>query len=190
MKKAIFALISTILLILTILSIKAYRRFNADTATTEAATSEITTESTKAPETAKPSETTTQKETKTATSSQAKPTERESTTEALWLPSPELDEPQHLGKFYITGYTAEEGFAEGSATASGIGCRPGICAMNNQQRKELGIKYGDSIFIEGLGIYQVQDCGCAYGVIDIWCYKNAEAYALTGFYEVYTQKGV
>jgi len=90
-----------------------------------------------------------------------------------------------LGRFYITGYTAEEGFAEGSATASGVGCRPGICAMNNTQRKELGIEWGDSIYIEGLGTYQVQDCGCAYGVIDIWFRTNATAYRCTGYYDVY-----
>jgi len=32
---------------------------------------------------------------------------------------------------YITGYTAEEGFPEGSATASGYGVRSGYCALNN-----------------------------------------------------------
>jgi 3D (Asp-Asp-Asp) domain-containing protein len=90
-----------------------------------------------------------------------------------------------LGRFKVTGYTAEEGFPQGSATASGVGCRPGICAMNNAQRMELGIQYGDTIYIEGLGSYQVQDCGCAYGVIDIWLHTDAQAYAITGHYEVF-----
>jgi len=88
-------------------------------------------------------------------------------------------------RMYITGYTAEEGFYEGSATASGLGCRPGICAMNNTQRKELGIQYGDTIFVEGLGAYTVADCGCGYDVIDIWVYSDAEAYRITGYYDVW-----
>ena len=90
-----------------------------------------------------------------------------------------------LGTFYITGYTAEEGFPYGSTTASGVGVKPGICAMNNSQRKELGIKYGDKIYIDGLGTFTVADCGCAYGVVDIWVYTNAEAYSMTGYYNVY-----
>lgn len=88
-------------------------------------------------------------------------------------------------RMWITGYTAEEGFYEGSATASGIGCRPGICAMNNQQRKDLGIQYGDTIYVEGLGAYTVADCGCGYDVIDIWVYSDAEAYRITGYYDVW-----
>lgn len=88
-------------------------------------------------------------------------------------------------RMYITGYTAEEGFYEGSATASGLGCRPGICALNNAQRVELGIKYGDTIFIEGLGAYTVADCGCGYDVVDIWVYSDAEAYRITGYYDVW-----
>lgn len=92
---------------------------------------------------------------------------------------------EYLGRFYITGYTEEEGFPEGSATASGVGVRPGICALNNAQRKELGIEYGETIYIDGLGEFTVADCGCAYGVVDVWCYTNAEAYSMTGYYEVY-----
>lgn len=92
---------------------------------------------------------------------------------------------QYIGKFYITGYTAEEGFPEGSATASGVGAKPGICALNNSQRRELGIDYGDTIYIDGLGEFTVADCGCAYGVVDVWVYTNAEAYSMTGYYEVY-----
>jgi len=29
------------------------------------------------------------------------------------------------------------------------------------------------------------DCGCGWGVVDIWVYSNAEAYAMTGYYDVY-----
>jgi len=90
-----------------------------------------------------------------------------------------------IGTMYITGYTAEEGFQEGSATASGYGVRPGYCALNNSQRQSLGISYGDKIYIEGLGTYTVMDCGCSWGVVDVWVYTNAEAYTITGNYAVY-----
>lgn len=91
----------------------------------------------------------------------------------------------YLGTFYITGYTAEEGFSEGSATASGYGVRSGYCAMNDSQRRSLGISYGDQIYVAGLGTYTVMDCGCGWGTVDIWFYTNAEAYSITGYREVY-----
>lgn len=91
----------------------------------------------------------------------------------------------YIGTMYVTGYTAEEGFPEGSATASGYGVRPGYCAMNDSQRQALGIRYGDRIYVEGLGTYTVMDCGCGWGVVDIWVYTDAEAYAITGNYAVY-----
>ena len=91
----------------------------------------------------------------------------------------------YIGTMWITGYTAEEGFPEGSATASGYGVRPGYCAMNDSQRRSLGISYGDQIFVEGLGTYMVMDCGCDCGIVDIWVYTNAEAYSITGSRAVY-----
>lgn len=91
----------------------------------------------------------------------------------------------YIGIMYVTGYTAEEGFPLYSATSSGYGVRPGYCAMNSDQRRALGISYGDQISVEGLGTYTVMDCGCSWGVVDIWLYTNAEAYAITGYYNVY-----
>ena len=91
----------------------------------------------------------------------------------------------YIGTFWITGYTAEEGFPEGSDTASGYGVRLGYCAMNLSQMDTLGIRYGDQIRVEGLGTYMVMDCGCNWGVVDIWVYTNAEAYSITGNYDVY-----
>ena len=91
----------------------------------------------------------------------------------------------YIGTMKITGYTAEEGFYKGSATASGVPVGEGMCALNNAQRKSLGISYGDSIYISGLGTYTVVDCGCSWGVVDVWVWTNAEAYAMTGYYEVY-----
>lgn len=91
----------------------------------------------------------------------------------------------YIGSLKVTGYTDEEGFTYGSATASGVPIGEGMCALNNTQRQELGIYYGDKIYIEGLGTYTVVDCGCRYGVVDVWFWTNAEAYAVTGYYDVY-----
>lgn len=91
----------------------------------------------------------------------------------------------YIGTMFITGYTAEEGFPEGSETASGYGVRPWYCAMNDGQRQSLGISYGDQIYVDGLGTYTVMDCGCDWGCVDIWLYTNAEAYEITGFRDVY-----
>lgn len=142
-------------------------------------------------------ETTTEVTTKTQT--KAKPKQTESYTEYRETkPDTEDSEPDteavteqeqsdatYLGTFWITGYTAEEGFPEGSATASGCGVRPGYCAMNADHRWSLGIRYGDQIYVEGMGTYTVMDSGCDWGVVDIWVYSNAEAYNITGFREVW-----
>lgn len=111
----------------------------------------------------------------------------EPVSETYTLPEPvtERHDYGYIGTMWITGYTAEEGFPEGSATASGYGVRPGYCAMNDSQRRALGISYGDQIYVEGLGTYTVMDCGCGWGTVDIWVYLNAEAYRITGYREVY-----
>lgn len=165
--------------------IASNRELKNEAETTTTAVTEVTEmKTTKTATTNKTAETTTKTKTKKKTAKTEAPettTKRKSLTERL----SEKIGKTHLGRFYITGYTAEEGFPEGSATASGFGCRPGICALNNAQRKELGIDYGETIYIDGLGEFTVADCGCAYGVVDVWCYTNAEAYAMTGNYEVY-----
>ena len=125
-------------------------------------------------------ETTTIKETTTEHTTIKEETTSETSTE-------NKKEKRLLGTFKITGYTAEEGFGYGSDTASGVGCRPGICAMNRFEMRELGISYGDYIYVEGLGKYQVADCTAdrITNTVDIWVYTNAEAYSITGYREVY-----
>lgn len=98
---------------------------------------------------------------------------------------PATERNGYIGTMWITGYTAGEGFPEGSATASGYGVRSGYCAMNDSQRRSLGISYGDRIYVDGLGTYTVMDSGCGWGVVDIWVQTNAEAYRITGYREVY-----
>ena len=90
-----------------------------------------------------------------------------------------------LGLFLITGYTAEAGFPEGQATHSGHPVGPGVCAMNYWQRITLGIEWGEQLEIVGLGTFTVYDSGCPYGVVDVWVPTNAEAYAMTAYYDVY-----
>ena len=95
----------------------------------------------------------------------------------------------YMGRFWITGYTDEEGFYYGKQTASydthGFTCKPGICAMNTSRRKELGLKWGDQIYVEGIGTLIVADCGCSYNTVDVWVYTDAEADSITGYRDVY-----
>ena len=105
--------------------------------------------------------------------------------EAVEYQQPEQSCGGEIGIMYVTGYSAEEGFEEGEQTASGAPVGPGVCAMNAGQMCDLGISYGDYIRVEGLGTFCVLDCGCDWGVVDIWCYTNAEAYRITDSYMVY-----
>ncbi len=127
------------------------------------------------------------KETQTKPKKQAEVKEVEPETETTRQNS--SNHGAYIGKFKITGYTAEEGFYYGKQTASydthGYTCKPGICAMNSQRRRDLGLNYGDQIYIEGLGTYTVADCGCNYNVVDIWVYTDAEAANLTSYRDVY-----
>jgi hypothetical protein len=54
--------------------------------------------------------------------------------------------------------------------------------MNNSQRKELGLSYGDIIYIDGpiiKGYYTLEDRGCGRDVIDVFCNNRAECYKIT-----------
>lgn len=57
--------------------------------------------------------------------------------------------------------------------------------MNKGQMSSLGISYGDSIYIDGLGTYTVEDCGCKWGVIDVFCDTVPDCYALTSYADAY-----
>ena len=115
------------------------------------------------------------------------PLTAEPVSETYTLPDPvtECYDDGYIGTFYITGYTAEEGFLEGSATASGYGARPGYCAINSDRRRALGISWGDQVYVEGLGTFTVMDSGCDWNTVDIWCYTDAYASDITGYYDVY-----
>ena len=173
MRKVIFTLIILAIIIVGVIAETKIAQNYIKTTTTESVS--VTESTSLPPATEKPSETNTE------------PILTISETETTEEITEESKNGQYLGRWYITGYTAEEGFAYGSTTKSGVGCKPGICAMNNEQRKTLGINWGDSIYVEGHGVYRVQDSTAdyIYNTIDIWYYTNEEAMAATGFYEVW-----
>lgn len=86
----------------------------------------------------------------------------------------------YLGNMRITGYVAT-----GNATASGEMPYVGGVALSTSY----GIPYGTRIYIEGFGEYIVNDTGCAYGVVDVFCNTIDECYALTSYADVYLLGG-
>ena len=91
---------------------------------------------------------------------------------------------KYLGNFRITGYCGDGQSASGK--------RPVVnhtIAMNNAQRKSMGLSYGDVIYIEGdtiKGYYTLEDCGCGWGVIDVFCSNEAECYRITSYADAYS----
>jgi|GEM_PF-3783779 len=81
-----------------------------------------------------------------------------------------------LGSLKITGYVAT-----GKKTASGVYPYVGGVAMS----KKYGLPWGTKIYIEGLGYYTLNDTGCKYGVVDVFCSSVKECYALTSNANVY-----
>jgi len=86
-----------------------------------------------------------------------------------------------LGNFKITGYVDT-----GNATASGVYPKSNhTVAMNKSQMHELGLKYGDTIYIEDLGEFTIEDCGCNWEVVDVFCDSVSECYKITSYKDVY-----
>lgn len=88
----------------------------------------------------------------------------------------ETETKTYLGNLRITGYVAT-----GNPTASGEIPYVGGVALN----QSYGLAYGTKIYIEGFGEYIVNDTGCAYGVVDVFCNTVEECYALTSYADVY-----
>lgn len=99
---------------------------------------------------------------------------------------PPVEEPQpveseecsmtYLGNLKITGYVAT-----GNPTASGCYPYVGGVAMS----RSYGLPWGTTIYIDGLGYYTLNDCGCSYGVVDVFCDSISECYDLTSWRDVY-----
>jgi hypothetical protein len=84
-----------------------------------------------------------------------------------------------LGTYQIYGYNpldpsqVGKGVADG-VTASGEQAIPGeTCAMSRD------VPYGTMVYVEGLGVYRVNDRGVGRGVVDIAAATDAECYAIT-----------
>lgn len=89
---------------------------------------------------------------------------------------PSAESMTYLGNLKITGYVAT-----GNPTASGCYPYVGGVAMS----RSYGLPWGTTIYIEGLGYYTLFDCGCSYGVVDVFCNSISECYNLTSYANVY-----
>ena len=82
----------------------------------------------------------------------------------------------YLGNLKITGY-----FATGNPTASGVTPYVGGVAMS----QAYGLPFDTTIYIEGLGYYTLNDTGCSYGVVDVFCGSVNDCFNLTSYANVY-----
>lgn len=127
--------------------------------------------------------TTTTQTTTTTTTTQTTTTTAPIITEPIIIEEPVIiEEPTsssdrtYLGSMRITGYVGT-----GNPTASGEMPYVGGVALSTAYN----IPYGSRIYIDGLGEYVVNDTGCAYGVVDVFCNSVDECYALTSYADVY-----
>ncbi len=114
----------------------------------------------------------------------------ETTTEEIFTTVKIEDAPKakELGTFKITGYTPTCSHCclkSDGIGSSGRKIEAGkSVAMNEQDMKKHGFKYGDKIYIVGIGERAIEDTGCKQGVIDVACDSHESCYKVTGFYKV------
>jgi 3D (Asp-Asp-Asp) domain-containing protein len=100
----------------------------------------------------------------------------------------EAPKPEELGTFKITGYTPTCSHCclkSDGIGSSGKKIEAGkSVAMNRQDMRKHGLKYGDEIYIVGIGKRVIEDTGCKQGVIDVACDSHESCYKVTGFYKV------
>lgn len=98
------------------------------------------------------------------------------------------NEAKELGTFKITGYTPTCSHCclkSDGIGSSGRKIEAGkSVAMNRQDMRKHGLKYGDEIYIVGIGERVIEDTGCKQGVIDVACDSHESCYKVTGFYKV------
>lgn len=100
-----------------------------------------------------------------------------------WWRCEQLKSARYLGEYTVTGYDLWCAHCQGKwvgVTASGI---PPVVGRTVAMCKDY--PFGTQIYIEGLGIYTVEDRGVGPGHIDVACNSHAECYALTGRYKVW-----
>ena len=100
-----------------------------------------------------------------------------------WWRCQELKGARYMGTYTVTGYDVDCPGCQGkwvNQTASGVTPVPGYTvAMCG------AFPFGTKIYIEGLGVYEVQDRGVGPGCVDVACEDHEECYALTGRYKVW-----
>ena len=114
--------------------------------------------------------------------------ENTKTPETDIIKTEDTPKPKELGTFKITGYTPT--CSHCCLKSDGIGSSGRkievgkSVAMNRQDMKKHGFKYGDKIYIVGIGERVIEDTGCKQGVIDVACDSHESCYKVTGLYEV------
>lgn len=91
---------------------------------------------------------------------------------------------EYLGNFWITGYTsnpAENG--GGTTNCFGEQLQPLVGQIVAVDPRVIPLN--SKIYINGIGYKTVRDTGVRGKVIDVLVNSNSEAYALTGYYDVY-----
>lgn len=88
---------------------------------------------------------------------------------------------EYIGDFFITGYDPWCSHCCGKAqpnavTASGAIAQVGVTVAMNKK-----YSFGTQIYIEGYGIYTVQDRGVKDGIVDIAAASHEACYELTGY---------
>ena len=94
-----------------------------------------------------------------------------------------------LGTFYITGYTPDCAHCCGKTDAIGASGRKIVSgksvAMNRADMRKYNLKYGDKIYIDGIGERVIEDTGgFEQGEIDVACDSHDSCYKITGYYQV------
>lgn len=88
---------------------------------------------------------------------------------------------EYIGDFFITGYDPWCSHCCGKAqpnaiTASGAVAQVGVTVAMNKK-----YSFGTQIYIEGYGVYTVQDRGVKDGMVDIAAASHEACYELTGY---------
>ncbi len=113
----------------------------------------------------------------------------ETTTEELTtIKYEDILKLRELGTFKITGYTPTCSHCclkSDGIGASGRKIEVGkSVAMNRTDMSRLGLRYGDRIYIDGIGERVIEDTGCDQGRVDVACDSHESCFNVTGYYKV------
>ena len=102
---------------------------------------------------------------------------------AEWWRCERLRGARYLGTYYVTGY--DPYCTHCCYRADGITASGKVVAEGRTVAMCKDFPFGTRVYIEGLGIYTVEDRGVGPGKIDVACSDHSKCYALTGHYEVW-----